>query len=363
MLLKTQWFLDKKSPIILGIDDITNAIYQTSSREMGDCGFYGLSEIGIYRYFENYILKKYPEIKVTYFLVFDKHSIYIESKGAYSIYETEKFKNLLFHIINRGDEISYHGHNHGHKNATVENKKWCREFEQYSKQEYFEIIYNDIERFKNEFGYDILGGRTPCYQFEDSLIDGLISVGFKWWSFDHKPFINNIGMCYKGYDIIEMPSNLHGGIFNYCGNYLKYSIKKYLNLAKIEKMIDNHEVISIAEHFMNARPDGKRQTPNVYDDINSLDFLFGYLRNKDVWYATFSECANYYESYNNTEIISLSNNTFDIKYKGNWKMFLTFASDSRYLENVETKERFEGQMKNGKWLFNNLVVGTYREIA
>jgi hypothetical protein len=158
-----------------------------------------------------------------------------------------------------------------------------------------------------------------------------------------------------------MPSNIGGGMFNYGGNYLKDSIKKYLNLARIEKMINNQEVISIAEHFMSARPDGKRQTPNVYDDINSLDFLFGYLRNKDVWYATFSECANYFESYNNTEILNLGNNTFEIRYKGAWEMFLTFASDSRYLENTETKERFEGRMKNGQRLFNGLIVGTYKE--
>lgn len=362
MLLKTKWFFGKKSPIIFGIDDIANSIFFSDTKEQGDCGFYGTSEPGIYNYFEKYILYKYPEIKATYFLVFDKHTAYIESETAYTIYETEPFKNLLSHIIDRGDEISYHGHNHGYKNATLENKKWCREFEQYSKQEYFEIIQHDIERFKKEFGYEIVGGRTPCYSFEDSLIDGLLGSGFKWWSFDHKPYTNNIAMSYKGHDIIEMPSNIGGGIFNYGGNYLKDSIKKHLNLARIEKMIDNQEVISIAEHFMSARPDGKRQTPNIYDDINSLDFLFGYLRNKDVWYATFSECANYFESYNNTEILNFGNNTFEIRYNGTWKMFLTFASNSRYLENIETKERFEWQMKNEQWLFSDLVVGTYRKV-
>ena len=51
---------------------------------------------------------------------------------------------------------------------------------------------------------------------------------------------------------------------------------------------------------------------------------------------------------------------FEIKYKGNWKMLLTFISDHRYLQNIQTKEIYEGFMKDYKWLFNNLVEGIYR---
>ena len=205
-----------------------------------------------------------------------------------------------------------------------------------------------------------MGGRTPCYSFREDLVVGLIDLKFRWWSFDFKPFTNNISLKYGDDKIIEMPSNISGDAFIYGGNAIKSKIKHLLNIVKIEKMMKSRYVISIAEHFMNARPDGKRQTPNVYDDINSLDFLFGYLRNKDVWYATFSECANYYESYNNTDILDMGDGVFEIKYKGDWKMFLTFISEHRYLQNIQTKEIYEGFMKNNRWLFNDLVEGIYR---
>ena len=41
-------------------------------------------------------------------------------------------------------------------------------------------------------------------------------------------------------------------------------------------------------------------------------------------------------------------------------MYLTFISDYRYLQNIQTKEIYEGFMKNNRWLFNDLVEGTYR---
>ena len=126
-------------------------------------------------------------------------------------------------------------------------------------------------------------------------------------------------------------------------------------------MIKSGRAVSIAEHFFRTRFDGKIQMPNIYNDINSLDFLFGYLRNKDVWYATFSECASYYESYKNTDILDIGDGAFEIKYKGSWKMFLTFISDNRYLQNIQTKEIYEGFMKNNRWLFNDLVEGVYKE--
>jgi hypothetical protein len=361
MIDKAKWFLDKICPIILGIDDITNSIcHSRFLREQCDCGYLGLNNNGIYDYFMNYLLKKYPEIRATYFLVMGPSSAYLDGAKTDTIYKNDGFLRLLQTILDRSDEIAYHGHNHGYSNATLMDRKWCREFEQYSPSEYFNIIKNDLDLFKKTFGYQILGGRTPCYSFREDLIEGLIDLKFRWWSFDFEPFKNNISLKYGDDKIIAMPSNISGDAFVYGRNAIKSKIKHLLNIVKIEKMMKSGYVISIAEHFMNARPDGKRQTPNVYDDINSLDFIFGYLRNKDVWYATFSECANYYESYNNTDILDMGDGVFEIKYKGNWKMFLTFISDHRYLQNIQTKEIYEGFMKNNRWLFNDLVEGIYR---
>ena len=62
-------------------------------------------------------------------------------------------------------------------------------------------------------------------------------------------------MKYGDDKIIEMPSNISGDAFIYGGNAIKSKIKHLLNIVKIEKMMKSRYVISIAEHFMNARPD------------------------------------------------------------------------------------------------------------
>lgn len=48
---------------------------------------------------------------------------------------------------------------------------------------------------------------------------------------------------------------------------------------------------------MSVRLDGKSLSLNVYDDMNFLEFLFGYLGNKDAWHTVFSECMDYYDIY------------------------------------------------------------------
>lgn len=56
----------------------------------------------------------------------------------------------------------------------------------------------------------------------------------------------------------------------------------------------NKLVISIQEHICPARDDGKRQTPNIFDDKNSLIEIFNFLKTKNVWYCTGTELAEYY---------------------------------------------------------------------
>jgi hypothetical protein len=365
---KAKWFYNYNSPVIFGLDDLHNSIYKVEYKFLHpkyDFGYGGLKKNSIFKYFERNLLEKYPEIKYTIFLVFDKHSSLMSSKYAKNldIYATNEFKELIRYIITTGNEIAYHGHHHGLRNATYDKKTWCREFDDFTnKEDFFEIIKSDLFKFEEEFGYKIKGGRSPCYMWRDDLIESLINLGFKWWSFDYKPFVNNIELKYKGYNIIGMPSNISGGIFNISNNYLKDIFKKFRLLNKIHNMLKNGEVISIAEHFMTSRIDGKRQTPNVYDDINSLDFIFGYLRNKNVWYATFSEVAEYFYDYNHTKIIKKDKNIYELKNDKKYKPFLTIISDSRFLLNLETQKKYEGIMKDNKWLFNDLEIGIYKEL-
>lgn len=50
--------------------------------------------------------------------------------------------------------------------------------------------------------------------------------------------------------------------------------------------------------------------PNIFDDTKSLQAIFRHLRNKNVWYCTGTELANYVYSRDNFVIKSTSESTF-----------------------------------------------------
>jgi len=59
--------------------------------------------------------------------------------------------------------------------------------------------------------------------------------------------------------------------------------------------VKNGQVVTIQEHMAFSRTDGKRQTPNIIDDIESLKEIYSILRTKNIWHATCSEIAQYFE--------------------------------------------------------------------
>lgn len=67
-------------------------------------------------------------------------------------------------------------------------------------------------------------------------------------------------------------------------------------------MLKNKLVISIQEHISYSRDDGRRQTPNIFDDEKSLKCIFNHLKNKNVWYCTGNELAKYIKVTKNIKI-------------------------------------------------------------
>lgn len=99
----------------------------------------------------------------------------------------------------------------------------------------------------------------------------------------------------------------------------------------------------------------------IYDDIWSLDVIFGILRNLDVWYAKCSEIAHYHDSYTNATVRELATGVFSAEYAGIWdNMLLSIKSDCNKLLHIETGKKFKGLSKNGSWVFNNIPVGNFR---
>ena len=85
---KAKWFNDYLSPVILG-DDLSNSYYDYDSYGRNlyakyDFGYGALNSNSIFKYFEENLLKKYPEIRYTVFIVVGRHSSLMPSKYAVS---------------------------------------------------------------------------------------------------------------------------------------------------------------------------------------------------------------------------------------------------------------------------------------
>ena len=85
-----------------------------------------------------------------------------------------------------------------------------------------------------------------------------------------------------------------------------------IKLNQIDFLIKNKLVISIQEHMAPSREDGRRQSPNIFDDRESLKYIFKYLNNKNVWYCTGSELAEYVYVRQSINLITLDEDNFKI---------------------------------------------------
>lgn len=366
MLKKCKWYNNATTATALTIDDLSCGyvdIYGNGINARTDWGYLGRQEGSIFKYFEDNLLNKYPEIRYTVFLPFGKHSAFMVD-GEYpsaglDIFKSPEFMELINYIISSGNEIAYHGHNHGSIQPTINPETWCKEYEYLGYERFKSVVSEDINKFEHNFGKKILGGRMPGY-FYDQGVEAIIEEsGFKWWSYDFTPFAHKHG--YRG-KVLDLPTNISGDYFKYSSNSIKNLLKQLRNEQRFNKFVDNGYPVVIAEHFMGARPDGKRQTPNIFDDINSLDKIFGLLRGKDIWYATCSEIAHYIDSYEHTEIKLIGNQEYRVIYNGNWKNnLLSFCSHSPQLLDVNNNASIKGSYKNGYWIYNSLRSGTYRE--
>ena len=348
-----------------------------------DWGFLMDKENSLYKYFQDNLLNRFPEIRGTFFIPLSSYKYILESTG-YKIFRidfNEDFVGFLNRISSNFD-FAFHGTRHGKcinpQNFELRNN-WKQEFEYLTLQD-IEKLQEEINSFESKSGFNFTGGKYPGYKKNEYSEEILEKLGFKWWAsscymLNRKTSTNKHGYFGNERKILDLPTNLSGNIFNNnlvsLSNSVKFRklIKKTLRYKQkinpnnyILYLYENQLPITIQEHFQNQRTDGKRQTPNIFDDISSLDKIYSILRGSDIWYINCSELSHYLESYDNTEVI-INKNQFEIKYKGNWdKMFLSFASNHREIKNLESGNIEHGVYKNTKWIFNDLKEGKYQLI-
>ena len=323
-----KWKNNADSPVLFFIDDLANKWIDISNdgkiKPEGDWGYGGFNENSAFHFLEKEILSVNCKIKTTFFVVTEKRADVITNSKIKSISEPINKNNKskdFFKTLHNDErfEIAYHGTTHGVPGK--EAKDFISEWESYkSLDEALVVIKRGKEAYKDAVGVFPNGGKYCSYlsnKFSDESID---KSGFKWWCryYIHNVFDGRKGI-YCGNDlnpltafdvkffgknkIVDIPTTISGDLLHPAfkqGKRIKEILKKTLKpliiqwtLNKIDYLLKNNLVISIQEHISPSREDGKRQIPNIFDDKESLQIIFQYLKKKNVWYCTCSELAEW----------------------------------------------------------------------
>jgi len=321
------WPNNSKSPVLFFIDDLCNKWIDIKGdgkiTPENDWGYAGLDPNGVYRFLENEILSMNPEVKVTFFVpVGERAPIIINSPvKSYSLPMSfdQKSKNFFSYIHNETHhELAYHGLTHGIPGETTMDfiQEW--------------LLYNDLdeaintinkgkELFKDTVGQYPKGGKYCGYQSNKFSDESIAETGFEWWCrFYNRGVETKVDQYFTGKDItpltnfqfkrfgengvVDIPTTIPGNLFNKSKtkNPLK-RIKTLINkkqilkekLSEIGYLLENNLIVSIQEHISPSREDSRRQSPNIYDDLSSLKYIFEYLKDRNVWYCTCSELIDW----------------------------------------------------------------------
>jgi hypothetical protein len=349
---KAKWLNNADSPVMLMIDDLSNAWHSRNGNETWDIGGDwggGLSKKNsAFSFLNEHLLHDFPEVKVTFFAVAGRISQYTYGQ-SFSFSEplnySEESKKFFMKLSeNKKFEMAYHGYNHGNCAEKIEN--YIQEWKRFkSIDEACDQIEKGKEIFKDVFGRYPRGGKYGGWEYNEFADESIDRSGFLWWCRDWMPrdIHNKIGDAYYEPQffgenlVVALPSTIHGFLWD----------KKQIN-----KLLEKRQIISIEEHIASVRPDGMIQTPNIIDDINKLKSLFSYIRTKNVWHATGTEIAEYFIAFSFTTIYDIKKDSFKIKYTGRVSSpILTVIIDTSFISS-NGKKRIRITLPDGNELSN-----------
>ncbi len=358
---KALWYGNAISPVMLMIDDLTNAWIDLNGNGKvdpeEDWGYAMDSPGSAFAFLTGEILRDYQEIKVTFFVPLCRapetmdHGYRIHF-GA--INESESLVRFFrsIHEHNRY-EVAYHGISHGI--CKTRGTEFIQEWLSYKDiDEALLTISKGKELFKEVMGEYPKGGKYCGYQKNEFSDESIDRSGFLWWcrtcsgmTVDNGPNPGSEMGFFGDNNVVDVPTTVNGALFNFYKRPFYINIIKSLLGRKIERkpdviargrnyidlLLSGRKLISIQEHISPSRTDGKIQKPNIFDDKESLLEILSYLKGKNVWYATGTEVTAYFKAYNTTAIDSINQSEFKIHYQGN-------ISDSAFisliLEGVES---------------------------
>lgn len=325
---KAKWLGDARSPVMLSIDDLTNAWHNHGKENRwehgGDWGG-GLWEPGSALHFlKDRLLRDFPEVKTTFFTVAGPISAYTHHQPfsyAAPLDATEESKQFFRSIIEDPRfELAYHGFNHGAAGARTEEflQEWCG-FS--SVDAAVAQTKRGLEIFAHATGATPRGGKYGGWEYNEFAEEAVDRCGFVWWCRDWMPRDVTRRIPDEYYEphlfgpglVVALPTTVHG---------------RFWDRHQIDILLAQRQLIAIEEHIAPIRPDGLIQAPNIIDDIDDLRRLYAYLRNKNVWHATGSEVAAYVIARDRSLIYNITADGFSLRYDGReWNPLLTLRID------------------------------------
>lgn len=344
-----RWYGGAVAPVVLMIDDFCNVWVDTNGNGLidpgEDWGYAGREQGSSLVFLEEKLLKDFPGVKVTFFVPVGIRAGVVESPAIPFISEminSDTETKMFFRSV--GDdpryETAYHGTTHGQPGKDT--RDFIQEWETYDNLEQAKkAIFAGKEIFKEVFGEYPAGGKYCGYVSNRFSDDSIEQSGFMWWcrysnvglhqnknctigGKDINPLTNFDVKYFGAVKVVDIPTTLYGSLFSSVLNPGAYNLKGILKrilkpllirkkLKKLDFLLENHLVVCIQEHIAPARVDGRRQMPNIYDDLDSLRMIMQHLRRRQVWYCTCSELARYVTVRDNTKIEFRSGNIFNIR--------------------------------------------------
>ena len=313
---KAKWRGNAQSPVMLSVDDLTNAWHAPPGASRwqtgGDWGGGRSEQASALRYLEERLFDDFPEVRATFFTVAGPISSYTYGQPfAYSASLDASPESAAFFRSLADDprfELAYHGFNHGTPGRRTEDfrQEWAGFG---SVAEAVEQTRRGIEIFRRATGGVPRGGKYGGWEYNEYSERAIAECGFVWWCRDWMPRDVSGAIPDSYYEpqffgehlVIALPTTVHG---------------RFWDRHQIDRLLGCRQIIAIEEHIAPVRPDGLVQTPNVVDDIEDLRRLYAYLRGKSVWHATGSEIAEYVDARERSVIFDITNDAFSLRYEG-----------------------------------------------